>query len=176
MKVNPYWLWALWLVMLSVMIWKWKFDSHMVVALIVLPILMSILELHEELNQLKEENKHQRKFVLDRYNALSEKLKEASSQMEKRMVVDFAEFARSNPTTVTPALKKRKRRRPASFPESDDHGRIARGPHLDLTNPSVPADLTEEASTIAGPGAPPPTDAPERDAEDDFDDDAEDEV
>eukprot|EP01156_Anaeramoeba_ignava_P002079 Anaeramoba_ignava/a217489_66.p1 GENE.a217489_66~~a217489_66.p1 ORF type:complete len:161 (+),score=32.12 a217489_66:136-618(+) len=90
------WLWALWGAMIASMFLKGQADTYMVVAVIVLPILIVLLDLHEEIATLKEENKHQRKFVMDRYNILQDKLKDLSSNIEKRMVVDFAEFARKN--------------------------------------------------------------------------------
>jgi hypothetical protein len=71
-------------------------DTYMIVALIVIPILIVLIDLHEEIASLKEENKHQRKFVMDRYNALLERMKDVSSHVEKRLVVDFAEFAKNS--------------------------------------------------------------------------------
>ena len=90
------WLWALWGAMIASMLLKGQADTYMVVAVIVLPILIVLLDLHEEIATLKEENKHQRKFVMDRYNILQDKLKDISNNIEKKMVVDFAEFARRN--------------------------------------------------------------------------------
>jgi len=91
-----YLLGTLWLAMVAVMLFKWKFDTYMVVALIILPLLIVMLELHEEIAVIKEEAKHQRKFVLDRYNILQEKVNELSGHIEKKIVVDFSEFAREN--------------------------------------------------------------------------------
>lgn len=88
------WLWLLWGAMIVSMILKWQADTYMIVALIVLPILIVLLDLHEEIGKLKDENRHQRKFVMDRYNLLQERLKEMSTHIEKRMVVDFAEMAK----------------------------------------------------------------------------------
>ncbi|HOY68567.1 MAG TPA: hypothetical protein PLP29_16935 [Candidatus Ozemobacteraceae bacterium] len=102
MKIH-HWLWALWGAMVLSMLLKWKIDTYMVVALIILPILIVLLELQDEISVLKEESKHQRKFVMDRFAVLSDKLKDLSGQFEKKVVVDFAEFARSNP----PAEKER---------------------------------------------------------------------
>jgi len=96
MKIH-HWLWALWGAMVLSMLLKWKIDTYMVVALIILPILIVLLELQDEISILKEESKHQRKFVMDRFTVLSDKLKDLSGQFEKKVVVDFAEFARSNP-------------------------------------------------------------------------------
>lgn len=109
--------------MIVSMLLKRQADTYMIVALIILPILIVLLDLHEEITVLKEENKHQRKFVMDRYNILQEKMKDVSSQIEKRLVVDFAEFAKNNPaseqqgsgigrieTGFTPASKKKRRK------------------------------------------------------------------
>ena len=96
MKIH-HWLWILWGAMVLSMLLKWKIDTYMVVALIILPILIVLLELQDEISILKEESKHQRKFVMDRFTVLSDKLKDLSGQFEKKVVVDFAEFARSNP-------------------------------------------------------------------------------
>jgi len=109
MKINHY-LWALWGAMILSMIIKWKIDTFMVVALIILPILIVLLELHEEIAALKEEAKHQRKFVMDRYNVLSEKMSDLSSNLEKKIVVDFSEFARENPPPKVPRVKKKKKK------------------------------------------------------------------
>lgn len=95
MRMNR-WLWVLWGAMIVSMILKRQADTYMLVALIILPILIVLLDLHEEISVLKEENKHQRKFVMDRYNLLQEKIKDVSSQVEKKLVVDFAEFAKTN--------------------------------------------------------------------------------
>lgn len=98
MRMNR-WLWVLWGAMIVSMLLKRQADPYMIVALIILPILIVLLDLHEEITILKEENKHQRKFVMDRYNVLQEKMNDISNQIEKRLVVDFAEFARSNPAS-----------------------------------------------------------------------------
>ncbi len=91
------WLWGLWGAMILSMMLRRQADTYMIVALIVIPILIVLMDLHEEIASLKEENKHQRKFVMDRYNVILEKMKDVSSQVEKRLVVDFAEFAKNNP-------------------------------------------------------------------------------
>ena len=93
------WLWLLWGAMIVSMVLKWQADTYMIIALIILPILIVLMDLHEEITTLKEENRHQRKFVLDRYNLLQERLKEMSTHVEKRMVVDFAELAKDNPSS-----------------------------------------------------------------------------
>lgn len=90
------WLWGLWGAIIVAMLLRQTIDTYMVVALIIIPVLIVLLDLHEEIAQLKEENKHQRKFVLDRYNALQEKLNDAFNQIEKRMVVDFNEMSKSD--------------------------------------------------------------------------------
>jgi hypothetical protein len=113
--------------MLFSMFLKWRIDTYMVVALIVLPILIVILDLHEEVNQLKEESKHQRKFVMDRYTILNEKMADLAAGVEKKLVVDFTEFAKDNPPpklltrTAGKKLKKKKRRpeEPTATPESE---------------------------------------------------------
>jgi hypothetical protein len=96
------WLWVLWGAMIISMLLKWQAETYILVAVIVLPILIVLLDLHEEIVLLKEENKHQRKFVMDRYNVLQDKLKDISSNVEKRMVVDFAEFARNSANENNP--------------------------------------------------------------------------
>lgn len=90
------WLWGLWAAMIVSMVLRQTIDTYMVVALIIIPILIVLLDLHEEIADLKEENKHQRKFVLDRYNLMQERLNDAFNQIEKRMVVDFAEMSKSS--------------------------------------------------------------------------------
>lgn len=95
MRINK-WLWGLWIAMILSMLMRQRADTYMVVALIILPILIVLLDLHEEIAVLKEENKHQRKFVMDRYNVLQERISDISNQVEKRLVVDFAEFAKNN--------------------------------------------------------------------------------
>lgn len=120
------WLWGLWGAMILSMMLRRQADTYMIVALIVIPILIVLMDLHEEIATLKEENKHQRKFVMDRYNVLLEKMKDVSGQVEKRLVVDFAEFAKNNnsadsmpgsPPMMSPAQKSgrklKKRRKPA---------------------------------------------------------------
>jgi hypothetical protein len=131
MRMNR-WLWALWGAMIVSMLMKRQADTYMIVALIILPILIVLLDLHEEITTLKEENKHQRKFVMDRYNILQEKIKDVSSQVEKKLVVDFAEFARTNmekeePDTIPrsgdgfqnppPKKRKSKKKKKRSKPE-----------------------------------------------------------
>lgn len=128
MRINK-WLWGLWVAMILSMLMRQRVDTYMVVALIILPILIVLLDLHEEIAILKEENKHQRKFVMDRYNVLQERLTDVSGQVEKRLVVDFAEFAKNNPSQenslqaiyqrneTRPGRKLKKRRRPAEQPE-----------------------------------------------------------
>lgn len=98
MRMNR-WLWGLWIAMLLSMLLRQKMDPYIIVALIILPILIVILDLHEEIAILKDENKHQRKFVMERYNVLQERLNDMSNQIEKRLVVDFAEFAKTNSST-----------------------------------------------------------------------------
>lgn len=95
MRINRL-LWGLWAAMILSMLLRRQADIYMIVALIILPILIVLLDLYEEINALKEEGKHQRKFVMDRYNILQERLNDISSQVEKRLVVDFAEFAKNN--------------------------------------------------------------------------------
>lgn len=70
---------------------------------------------------------------MDRYNVMQERLSDVSNQIEKRLVVDFAEFARNNPATDEfgaqqlprhserhrPARKLKKRRRPVEAPAID---------------------------------------------------------
>lgn len=89
-------LWGLWGALIVSMLLRQTIDTYMVVALIIIPVLIVLLDLHEEIAHLKEENKHQRKFVLDRYNVLQERLNDAFNQIEKRMVVDFSEMSKSN--------------------------------------------------------------------------------
>ena len=98
MRINK-WLWGLWVAMIVSMLLRRQADTYMIVALIIIPILIVLLDLHEEIAILKEENKHQRKFVMDRYNVLSERMTDVANQVEKRLVVDFAEFAQNNPQT-----------------------------------------------------------------------------
>jgi len=100
MRINK-WLWGLWVAMIVSMLLRRQADTYMIVALIIIPILIVLLDLHEEIAILKEENKHQRKFVMDRYNVLSERMTDVANQVEKRLVVDFAEFAQNNPQTNT---------------------------------------------------------------------------
>lgn len=89
-------LWGLWGALIISMLLRQTIDTYMVVALIIIPVLIVLLDLHDEIDHLKEENKHQRKFVLDRYNLLQERLNDAFNQIEKRMVVDFSEMSKSN--------------------------------------------------------------------------------
>lgn len=115
MKIQ-YWLWSLWGAMFLSMLLKWKIDTYMVVALIILPILIVLLEMKDEIASLQEESKHQRKFVMDRFTVLSDKQKDLSNQFEKKVVVDFAEFAKSNPPPekerpTGPSKKKKSARR-----------------------------------------------------------------
>ncbi len=114
MKIN-HWLWLLWGAMILSMLLKQKIDTYMVVALIILPILIALLELQEEVGSLKEEGKHQRKYIMDRFAAVSDKLKDLADSLEKKLVVDFAEFARTSaPATVARPLKKKKKKKPAT--------------------------------------------------------------
>ena len=92
-------LWGLWGALILSMLLRQTIDTYMVVALIIIPVLIVLLDLHDEIDHLKEENKHQRKFVLDRYNVLQERLNDAFSQIEKRMVVDFAEMSKTSNQT-----------------------------------------------------------------------------
>lgn len=127
MRINR-WLWGLWVAMILSMLLRQRADPYVIVALIILPILIVILDLHEEIAVLKDENKHQRKFVMDRYNVLQERLNDMSNQIEKRLVVDFAEFAKNNPAPENnnpgiyqrpehrPGKKLKKRRRPEDQP------------------------------------------------------------
>lgn len=95
-------LWGLWLALILSMLLRQTIDTYMVVALIIIPVLIVLLDLHDEIADLKEENKHQRKFVLDRYNLLQERLNDAFNQIEKRMVVDFAEMSKTDLQWQTP--------------------------------------------------------------------------
>jgi hypothetical protein len=107
--------------MVMTMLFKWKFDTYMVVALIILPLLIVMLELQEEINQIKEEAKHQRKFVLDRYNVLQEKVNELSGHIEKKIVVDFSEFARENlpkPIEIPPEMRRKKKKKRRDIPSA----------------------------------------------------------
>lgn len=153
MRVNK-WLWGLWVAMIVSMLLRRQADTYMIVALIIIPILIVLLDLHEEIAVLKEENKHQRKFVMDRYNVLSERMTDVANQIEKRLVVDFAEFAQNNPqptTGETPRLppesqkarrklKKRRRlereRNATPLPDFTD---MAEKPTLDGENVTEPA-------------------------------------
>jgi hypothetical protein len=155
------WLWVLWGAMIVSMLLKRQADPYMLVALIILPILIVLLDLHEEIVTLKEENKHQRKFVMDRYNLLQEKMKDMSTQIEKRLVVDFAEFAKNNPVseeetsgiTLSRAERnqpsRRKKRRKKKKPET-------------ISNP--PVDFSDLNSERISQTAEPPVE------EDDFED------
>ncbi len=111
MKIN-YWLWTLWGAMILSMLLKQKIDTYMFVALIILPILIALLELQEEVTALKEEGKHQRKYIMDRFTSVTDKLKDLSENLEKKLVVDFAEFARNStaePKARPGKLKKKKK-------------------------------------------------------------------
>ena len=117
MKIN-HWLWLLWGAMILSMLLKGKPDTLMIVALIVLPILIVLLDMHEEVNHLKEEAKHQRKFVMERYQFLLDKVNDLATNVEKKLVVDFSEFAKDNVPRqeagkISVALKKKKKKRPA---------------------------------------------------------------
>lgn len=89
-------LWGLWAALILSMLLRQTIDTYMVVALIIIPVLVVLLDLHDEIAILKEENKHQRKFVLERYNMLQEKLNDAFNQIEKRMIADFNEMSKSD--------------------------------------------------------------------------------
>jgi len=117
MRINK-WLWGLWVAMIISMLLRRQADTYMIVALIIIPILIVLLDLHEEIAILIEENKHQRKFVMDRYNILSERMNDVNNQVEKRLVVDFAEFAQSSSqapagesTRMPPESSKSRKRR-----------------------------------------------------------------
>ncbi len=111
-------LWGLWGAIIISMLLRQTIDTYMVVALIIIPVLIVLLDLHEEIARLKEENKHQRKFVLDRYNLLQERLNDAFNQIEKRMVVDFAEMSKTdqqnsfnqNPSGYVPPERRKPRK------------------------------------------------------------------
>lgn len=126
MRINTY-LWILWVVMIGTMMLKWKADTYMVVATIILPILIVLLDLQEEVSTLKEEAKHQRKFVMDRYTVLQEKLNDLSGHLEKKLVVDFSEFARNNPPDQSAPRRLKKKKRRVERPEI---------PAVDLSNPT----------------------------------------
>lgn len=144
MKFNYYFLWALWGAMIVSMVIRWQADTYMVVALIVLPLLLVLLDLHGEIADLKEESKHQRKFVLDRYAALSEKITDLSNNFEKKLVVDFAEFAKKSEGDQAPPsfkrvpreLKRKKKRRP--LPDAVG---------VDLANSSTKPDSVDTNNT-----------------------------
>lgn len=149
-------LWGIWGAMILSMMMRRQADTYMIVALIVIPILVVLLDLHEEIATLKEENKHQRKFVMDRYNVLLEKMKDVSNQIEKRLVVDFSEFAKNNANNENqqnlppmmgqprkPGQKLKKRRRPDSpgnIPPTMDLAQVE--PEAD--NPPRPEDDFED--------------------------------
>ncbi|RCK79591.1 MAG: hypothetical protein OZSIB_4063 [Candidatus Ozemobacter sibiricus] len=136
MKIN-HWLWLLWGAMILSMLLKQKIDTYMVVALIILPILIALLELQEEVSSLKEEGKHQRKYIMDRFAAVSDKLKDLSESLEKKLVVDFAEFARTaTPTAASRPLKKKKKKKPAP---------AASEAHPDLVSAAESTDGTKAA-------------------------------
>ncbi len=143
MRINTL-LWILWAAMIAAMLLKWKADTYMVVATIILPILIVLLDLQEELNTLKEEAKHQRKFVMDRYTLLQEKLNDLSANLEKKLVVDFSEFARSNqPQQIADrkVKKKKKRRDRTDVPAVDLTTTPTEGPIV------MPEDDSEPGNT-----------------------------
>ncbi|MBI3038905.1 hypothetical protein HYY75_07645 [bacterium] len=120
MKIK-HWLWLLWGALVISMVLKRELDTYAIVTLIMVPILIEFLELHEEVGGVREEVKVQRKFILDRYALLTERISDLSSQFEKKMVVDFAEFAKNNPPS-TPSLEnldflRRKKKKKKKFPE-----------------------------------------------------------
>lgn len=128
MRINRL-LWGLWGAMILSMLLRRQADTYMIVALIILPILIVLIDLHEEITILKEENKHQRKFVMDRYNILQEKFNDITSQIEKRLVVDFAEFAKNNqvgeqssraqnPDPTNRSTRRKKKRKNLRTPET----------------------------------------------------------
>ncbi len=137
-------LWMLWGAMIFSMFLKWKADTYMVVAVIILPILIVLLDLQEEVLSLKEDAKHQRKFTLDRISYLTDKMKDLSSQFEKKLVVDFAEFAKTTPPSpdfqITKELrrKKKKMRKPEGQPAVD----LTRHPISPPPEPSGPPEPT----------------------------------
>lgn len=149
MKIH-YWLWSLWGAMALSMLLKWKTDTYMVVALIILPILIVLMEMKDEISALQEESKHQRKFVMDRFTVLSDKQKDLANQFEKKVVVDFAEFAKSNPPpererpTGSSKKKKTVRRQEVSeeaSPEASDNNSVNND--VDLAEAG---DVDEEAT------------------------------
>lgn len=150
-------LWALWAAMIVAMLLKWRMDTYMAVAAIILPLLIVLLDLQEEVNNLKEEAKHQRKFVMDRYQALSEKMTDLSANMEKKLVVDFAEFARSNPTAHSThpsrissnGLLRRKKKKKRPLPEGENGL-----PAVDLTADHPPASPAIPSNPMLEPAAP----------------------
>lgn len=137
-------LWGLWATMIIAIMLRQQADTYMIVGLIVIPILIVLIDLHEEIVLLKEENKHQRKFVMDRYNVLQDRITDLSSQIEKRLVVDFADFARSNaeaesrissyPTDRTPPRKVRKKKKKRAAAPKEVQAEI------DLVADTLPAD------------------------------------
>ncbi len=145
MRINK-WLWGLWVAMIVSMLMRQRVDTYMVVALIILPILIVLLDLHEEIATLKEENKHQRKFVMDRYNVLQERLSDVSNQIEKRLVVDFAEFAKNNAGQESFTR----------LPYQEEERRPARRLKKRRRHPAAPApiDFNQEAVRLETPPAP----------------------
>ena len=126
MKINT-WLWLLWIALIFSMFLKWKIDTYMLVAVIILPILVVLLDLQEEVNVVKEEAKHQRKYVETRLNALQERIGDLAVQYEKKLVVDFSEFARNNPSEATPSprtgnFEKTRATKPEELPVVDFGG------------------------------------------------------
>jgi len=144
-----HWLGVLWATMVLVMLVQWRIEIYMGVATIILPILIVLLNLQEELASLKEEAKHQRKFVMDRYTALNDRLADLSNHMEKKLVVDFSEFAKSS-SSVTPSggaipTDEMRRRKKKKRPRPDE-------PAVDLTGGSAPASapVPDAATTPVG--------------------------
>jgi len=147
MKIH-YWLWALWGAMFLSMLLKWKIDTYMVVALIILPILIVLMEMKDEISALQEESKHQRKFVMDRFTVLSDKQKDLASQFEKKVVVDFAEFAKSNPPPEKEQRpsgsnkKKKSGKRPEAGEETGGEAQTEQG--VDLAEAGEPEEKYTE--------------------------------
>lgn len=144
MRINK-WLWGLWVAMILSMLMRQRVDTYMVVALIILPILIVLLDLHEEIAVLKEDNKHQRKFVMDRYNVLQERLSDISNQIEKRLVVDFAEFAKNNASQELPRLP---------YEEQSRRPRKLKKRHRPAEPVAAPIDFNQEAARLE-PDQPP---------------------
>ena len=117
------------------MLVRWQIDTYMVVALIIIPILNAILEVHGEIASLKEESKHQRKFVMDRYSVLNDKIAELTTQLERKVVVDFAEFAKNTevekPAAQKDRQKPRRKKKRKPLPEITQSD----VPEIDLSDP-----------------------------------------